>query len=375
MLVDLNVRPLQSVVQAAQDLYVLASPESPMRALLASLAHELDLPTANPGGSAAALPVQAHYRTLIDSAANGGAAIEASLRQLAEIQQTLAKLAALPVGAALPTGGETIAAGLSAEAARLPAPVSRWLSTIAASATALRTGNVRGQAAIVYNAPGGPAQTCRASVNGRYPFAPAPVRTDMPLDEFARLFGPGGALDSFFNLQLKPFVDTTGRPWKPQSVGAVQPPISAPDLAQVQRAESIRETFFAGGRQTPAITFTIQPVALGAGTTAVTLDIGDTAIAYARGPGRATQIVWPGADVNRAARLAFQPPGNDIAETGPWALLRLFAAGRLQSGKESGSFTMTLQSGPRQASFLLRIGSVNPFAPDLLSEFRCPVVQ
>src|SRR5262249_36782192 len=50
MLADLNIVPLRSVSQAAQDLYILASPESPMRKLLASVSRQLTL-SAPPEGA------------------------------------------------------------------------------------------------------------------------------------------------------------------------------------------------------------------------------------------------------------------------------------------------------------------------------------
>ena len=49
MLADLNVVQLRSLSQAAQDLYILASPESPMRGLLASISRQLTL-SVPPGG-------------------------------------------------------------------------------------------------------------------------------------------------------------------------------------------------------------------------------------------------------------------------------------------------------------------------------------
>ena len=54
MLADLNVVQLRSLSQAAQDLYILASPQSPMRNLLVSIARQLSLslpPDCQPSGS------------------------------------------------------------------------------------------------------------------------------------------------------------------------------------------------------------------------------------------------------------------------------------------------------------------------------------
>jgi len=55
MLADLNLAPLRSLTQAAQDLYIVASEHSPMRALLASAARQLNL-SEGPGEHVAAGP-------------------------------------------------------------------------------------------------------------------------------------------------------------------------------------------------------------------------------------------------------------------------------------------------------------------------------
>ena len=43
LLQDINVVPLRSLPQSAQDLYILASPQSPMKALLTAIARQLAL--------------------------------------------------------------------------------------------------------------------------------------------------------------------------------------------------------------------------------------------------------------------------------------------------------------------------------------------
>ena len=53
MLADLNIVPLRSPEQAVQELYILASPQSPMRDLLASIARQLTLSQPPSGGAVA----------------------------------------------------------------------------------------------------------------------------------------------------------------------------------------------------------------------------------------------------------------------------------------------------------------------------------
>jgi type VI secretion system protein ImpL len=424
MLQDLDVVPLRSLTQAAQDLYILSSPQSPMKDLLGSIARQLTLskpPAAAPGaagaaadlaakaqgaataavsqeasrvtallggqtGAAPALPpgheIDERYQALRDLAGNGpGAPIDRVVKLLNDLQQQLAKLAAAPLGAAPPpvaTGNDPTLA-LRAEAQRQPQPVARWLLAMASSGTVLRGGGARQQVAAAYNGTGGPAALCPVAVNGRFPFVPDST-LETPLDDFAKLFAPGGLIDGFFNTQLRPYVDMSGSVWKPQAADGVAAPVSPADLAQFQRAASIRDLFFAPGSTTPAVRFDITPSKLDDGATQVTLDFDGTAVTYSHGPPRSTQITWPGPSRMQNVRLVFEPPPpGDTgvrSDAGPWAMFRMFNRGTLKQAGSPERYTLTYQIGARQAVFELRAGSVlNPFAPGLLQDFRCPTVQ
>ena len=156
LLADLQVVPLRSVSQAAQDLFVLRSPQSPMRALLTAVAHQVSLAGAAPADGAASLAmarlpgpaaeagpgkaVTAHYRALLDLVGDGpGAPLDQALRSLTDVQQTLSKLAAAPIGAQAPVQGDPAAALLN-DAKRWTPPLGRWLRAIATDAAALQAG-------------------------------------------------------------------------------------------------------------------------------------------------------------------------------------------------------------------------------------------
>ena len=332
MLADLGVAPVSSIGQAAQALYIFASPESPVRALLRSMAAQLQ------GGPA-------RYGPLVALASGDGAALERALRLVADVQQPLAKIAALPVGTALPPGGEDIAVALLADAVREPAPFGRWLSSLGNGALALRTGNARRQASLAYNAPGGPAGACAAAVT-RYPFVAGGAA--LPLDEFMRVFGPGGALDGAVNTVLKPYLDTSVRPWKP----AAGSPLAAADAAQFGRAAMIRDVASFRADITPR---------------RGRLSVGGTAVE----PGRSTQIAWPPAE---GAPLEATLMGDaSVHEEGPWALHRLVARGRLEAGRP-GHLTWSLGGAVFDVALPGERASANPFAPGLFTEFRCPAV-
>jgi type VI secretion system protein ImpL len=407
MLADLNVVPLRSLTQAAQDLYILASPQSPMRDLLASVSSRVNLVKPPPApvsagsapndpaaarlrsifdalpGQPAQLPlgheVDQHFKPLRDLVTEGQ--LDQVLKVLSDLQQQLAKMAAAPIGAAAPTlpSGNDPTLALRTEAERQPQPLSRWLGGIASAGIVLRGGGARQQVAAAFNGAGGPGTLCPIAVNGRFPFTPG-AAIETPLGDFGKLFAPGGLLDGFFNTQLRPYVDTSPKNWTPQPADGVSAPISPADVAQFQLAAVIRDLFFAGGGTTPSVRFDITPAALDGGATQVLLDLDGTSIVYAHGPTRSTQVTWPDPNHMQSVRLVFDPPPSGKsgvwAESGPWAMFRLFARGGLEQAGSPENYRLTFQIGERQAVFDLRAGSVlNPFAPGLLQRFRCPSVQ
>ena len=416
LLRDLDLAPMPSLQQAAQDLFILSSPQSPIKQLLTAVARQLQLsqPLVPPGAAAAkaagavkavtgaatssaarlqsllgrtAAPpppppgqaVDQHYAPLIAYVGAGpGAPIDGTLKLMNDLQQQLAQLAAAPPGGAAPAAaaGADPAGLLQAEAGRDPQPVSRWLQSLSVRGNTLRGGGARAQAAAAFSGPGGPGLLCRQAVEGRYPFFPA-SRSAIPLADFGRLFAPNGLLDSYFNTQLRPFVDTSGPTWRAQAVSGVAPPVSAGALAQFQRAAMIRDLFFAGGGTLPSVSFTITPVSLDNTSQQVTLELGPQTITYAHGPLQPTQVTWPGAGGMLTARVVFDPPPpggtGTLQASGPWALFQLFDKGNLQQGSSSDRYRLTFQLGPRQAVFEIQAASVlNPFAPGMLQAFRCP---
>jgi type VI secretion system protein ImpL len=420
--------------QSVQTLYVLSSPQSPMRDMLTGVVKQLMLtqappvtPTAAGAAQAAAAAVSSgtsrlqgllggqstpaeppgkaiedKYDALIKFVGKGpGAPIDAVLKVMSDLQQQLEKLNNPTPGVpASPGGAGNAIAQLRAEAARAPEPVHRWLSAMVGDSSASGSGgggtgggapaaaggaipkqlNAAAKKATVeaFNAPDGPANLCQKAVGGRYPFV-AGSSNDIPLDDFARLFAPGGMLDTFFNTQLRPFVNMAGTTWRLQPAGEVAPPISAADLAQFQRAASIRDLFFGPGGKDPAVRFDITPLTADNVTKQVTIDLGYQQIVYSHGPVRPVTISWPGANRIISARLAFDPPpstGAPVIQTsGPWALFRLFDKGTLRSTGSADRYNLEFNLGDRQASFEIRAGSVlNPLAPGLLRAFQCPAL-
>jgi type VI secretion system protein ImpL len=404
LLQDLEVAPLRSVPQAAQDLFILGAPQSPMKELLTAMARQLALAGAPqaaapagtavaavmagaaPGQAAAGSEVDEYFKPLRDLVAvTTGTPIDQVLKRINDLQQQMAKLAAAgPVTAAQTVaslGNEPLVA-LRAEARKQPQPMGRWLQSIGEASTALRggAGGARQQVIAAYNGSSGPAALCPLAVNGRFPFV-AGSTLDTPVEDFAKLFAPGGLIDGFFNTQLRPFVDATGNPWKGQSADGVAPPVSAADIVQFQRAAVIRTMFFAPGSTTVAVRFDVTPVSLDAGASRVSLELDGASVVHTQGaPPRSTEIIWPGPDRLQSVRLVFDPPppgGTGVlAENGPWSMFRLFGRGTLAPASAPGRYTLTFTLGNRRAVFDLKpAAAINPFALAVLQDFRCPSVR
>jgi type VI secretion system protein ImpL len=390
LLGDLTLAPLTGQDKTIRDLYVLSSPQSPLRDLLTAIAHELQfsppadpkatqpagqegdkrlanlvagaaLANAAPAPSAALRGIEAHFRPLLDLVGSGGAApLDNVLHVINGLQQVLAATA--PGGAPVPVAprgsGDPVQL-LLAEAARQPVPVAVWLRQIATSGSAILANATRDAVSAASADCTDLQALCRSVVDGHFPFDPE-SGTDAPIDDFARLFGPGGQLDSYFQVHIEP------------SVVGILAPVDAAPVASFQRVAAIRDAFFPSGGE-PQVSFSLSPAA-GSDTTA-TLMIGGTPVG--KDAGRPTAFTWPGADNLSAASLSFGgQPVPTLQASGPWALFRFFAQGRLSPTRNPTVFDLAFDAGGHRAAFTLQADSLhNPFARNLLRGFRCPVVR
>ena len=376
MLADLDPAPARSLTQAAQDYYILASPHSPMRTLLAGAAAELapaaGLAPDTPGRQRLAA-IDEQFRPLRALFGTGGAVpFDLVMRPLSDLQQQLAKQAAAATKP--PTPADDPAIALRTEARRQPQPLSRWLLAIATGGAALRDGGPGGAMVLAWNAVGGGGVLCPAVITAKYPFV-ANAAADATLDEFTRLLGPGGAIDAFVNTQLKPYLDTTTRPWKLQAVEGQPAPVTAADLAQFQRAAAIRDLFFPGGSARLQVRFDVIPGTLDAGIASARLELGGVTIMATRDvAARPASLNWPGTSSQLGtAHLAIaSTPPLQIDTSGPWATFRLLSRARVSPSGDRGA--LLFGEAGQQARFTLR-ATPNPFNTPVLTDFRCPAVQ
>jgi len=263
---------------------------------------------------------------------------------------------------------------VKAEAARLPEPIRSLLNTLSVSGTKAALDITRSNIGNSINAEIG--EFCRQAISGRYPFARGSSR-DVTQEDFARVFAPGGLFDAFFQKNLVNFVDTSTRPWSFKKIDGASMGADSSTLLQFQHAAVIRDTFFRGGGNVPALRLDFKPVEMDATITQFTLDVDGQLVKYAHGPQIPSSIQWPGPRGSTQVRVALTPVSasglSGDTKEGPWALFRLFDKQQIEQAGAPERFKATFNVDNRKAVFLVTASSVrNPFRLPDLQEFSCP---
>jgi type VI secretion system protein ImpL len=215
---------------------------------------------------------------------------------------------------------------------------------------------------------------CRQATDGRYPLAAGSTRDAAP-DDFARVLGPGGAIDDFFAKNLQNSIDATGPTWRwrpeAKSLGI---PADVPVV--FQNAAQIRDAFFRDGGHDVSVRFSVKLLTLDPAVKRFVLDVdGQQFVASSDSPAQPASFQWQGGKAAGQAHVDVDPapPASSPAlhAGGPWALLRLLDSAQVKPTAQPDHFTVAFDAG--QTVLELDANSVsNPFRPGLLSHFRCP---
>jgi type VI secretion system protein ImpL len=407
LLSDLAIVSFKSSEHAVETLNSLAGPNSPLRLILVAAAKETTLTAppppegglvsaeasaeaavkqklaqstrlggalTSPAASAAPPPgkfIDDRFQNLHELVAGTPAPIDQTITTLNKVYEQLQITSLSPYELQQPVVGgarATAILDLKREASRLPAPVGEWVTPIVDRVGKIDKLGERARIEQLWKSSVLP--TCRQVLTNRFPFergAPGEVA----LQDFTRLFAPGGLVDDFFKTNLKSYVDASTQPWRWQNVDLG---ISSSVLAQFQRAERIRDAFFGGGSGGPLVRFEMQLTALDPSLTQIALELDGQTATFAPGPAHPQALQWPGQGAG-LARVTFTPPtSGTLLMTGPWAWFRLLDQSDVRRTTLSDRFTVRIANDGKGASFEVRAASVvNPFIlRGELSAFRCP---
>ncbi|WP_118178749.1 type VI secretion system membrane subunit TssM [Paraburkholderia phosphatilytica] len=409
LLNDIATVPFNGVETGARVANVLAAPDSPLRAFTLAAAQETTLGTVKTGGSlteqgVAALtgkldavkkrlenalgnqsdetappppaqlnPVDAHFQALHDLAGKPGAPGPVPLdTQLAALKDAAAYLEAADSarrqGLPPPPGDALNKLKLAAQGA--PAPIATVADQVATGGASLMVGGERARLNMLWQA--NVAQLCRQALAGRYPLVRSSTRDAAP-DDFARILGPGGLIDDFFQKNLVSFVDMSGPQWRWRA-GTDSLGIPADVLVQFQRAAQIRDALFRAGGRDVSVRFTIKPLTLDPAVTQFTLDVDGQQLVVKPGDLQPMVFQWPSGKGTGQAHVEFTPTGSGPAvhTDGPWALLHLMDDAHIEPTAQPDRFKLNFDSDGHQVTLELDASSVvNPFRRGVLDQFRC----
>ena len=209
---------------------------------------------------------------------------------------------------------------------------------------------------------------CAKFVDNKYPFWN--VQTDLPLEDFAAVFGPGGLFDAFFSEHLANYVDTSGARW---TLGEGAPPIAERVLSQVRSARMIRDMFFPHGSKMPRVEFSLWFANLDPRVTRFFLTVEGVAADIKRGSASAKQrLSWPG----NSPGFLYQFEGGTYKlpkqDGRVWAWFRLINATGTAVGGQPVRLQLRDDQGYQVDAFVeVSNATGNPFSDRTWRQFRC----
>ncbi|EDT2963772.1 type VI secretion system membrane subunit TssM [Salmonella enterica subsp. enterica] len=253
----------------------------------------------------------------------------------------------------------------------LPAPLNRWVGKLADQAwhvvmvEAVHYMEVDWRDNVV--------KPFSEQLGNSYPFNPRATQ-DASLDAFERFFKPDGILDTFYQQNLKLFIENDlSLEDGDNSNGVI---IREDVIRQLDTAQKIRDIFFSkqNGLGTQ---FAVETVSLSGNKRRSVLNLDGQLVDYSQGRNYTAHLVWPNnmREGNESKLTLVGASGGaprSISFTGPWAQFRLFGAGQL-TGVQDGNFTVRFNVDSGAMVYRVHTDTEdNPFSGGLFSQFRLP---
>jgi type VI secretion system protein ImpL len=222
----------------------------------------------------------------------------------------------------------------------------------------------------------GPLPFCRNAIQERYPIkrgASGAIR----IDDFSRFFGYNQIMDSFFNEHLRPYIDTSQRPWTRRMAGSSPIRLSDAALRVFEQADAIKQTFFGFGGSQPAVGFNLTPLDMSASIGRFILNLEGTEISWEHGPQIPAFLQWPGPNPGSEVRLEMRNAQTGqthmLRQQGPWAWFRILDNANVRPTDEQEHFEVEFNIDGNVVFYeLVARSAYNPFRFEELERFSCP---
>jgi len=310
------------------------------------------------------------------------AAITMALMKLSQLQEMVnsINLASDPnqkafelVKARYQNGAENAITALNRYAKNSPKPIKRWLNTIADDTWKVILGAAHQHINSEWK-----SQVYRPyldGIAGRYPIAEN-AENDIALYDFVEFFKPGGQVDAFYLLYIKPFINVK-RKWTNKSIDKRSLGFSSTTLLQVKRALEIKNVLFRENAEVPSLTFSLKPSSMPKNDVRFMLEVGENRLKYSHGPKFWKSLNWSANNEQSRVRIMFEDLDEQqysLSFDGPWAWFRLLANSKLTKTGSSSTYIVTFSiKNEHKIAYKIKAKSVNnPFEKQLLNLFKSP---
>ena len=249
----------------------------------------------------------------------------------------------------------------------LPAPLNRWVGKLADQAwhvvmiEAVRYMEVDWRDNVV--------KPFNEQLADAYPFNPR-AQQDASLDAFERFFKPDGTLDSFYQQNLKLFMENDLSLEDGDNSVIIREDISQ----QLETAQKIRDIFFSRQNGLGA-QYAVETVSLSGNKRRSVLNLDGQLVDYSQGRNFTAHLVWPNnmreGNESKLTLVGGSSP-RSMSFIGPWAQFRLLGAGQLTSVQD-GTFSVRFNVDGGAMVYRVHTDTQdNPFSGGLFSQFRLP---
>jgi len=256
------------------------------------------------------------------------------------------------------------------ETTQLPPPMSGMVAALTGKSQALVASGTKGALDDQYQQ--AVAKDCADYTRGRYPFVSG-SRSDIPVQNFAELFGYGGRFDAFYKQSLDKLVDASGRNWVWKTgPGAVSG--SPGMLAQMQQADTIKQMYFRNNGSAPEVDFTLLAPTLDAGIGKLVITVDGQKYEYQPGGATSMAMKWPGPQPGHVSISAYDTAGTLLSTfdyQGDWAFFHALEAANLQKQSDL-RYVASFNFGGHTAKVTIQADNLkNPFLSSAVQRFRC----
>lgn len=258
-------------------------------------------------------------------------------------------------------------------AKEMPKPVAQWLTQMADNSWEIILEEA--QAHIQQNYAQLIHQPYQLTIAARYPFANS--EQDTNLADFNAFFHKGGAVASFYQNTLAPFVTYSHDTMKVRLINGKGLNLSAEFLHQFANAIQIKNTFYTQSQKNLSVGFSLSPFELDASAQQAEFNFGANKLLYRHGPRQKSSLQWPTKDERQYVSFVLKDlAGTKVVKhqsTGPWALFRLLDSFKVDQYKGKDVLKIDLQNKGMNAQYLLHAERTpNPFDRRLLNQFTLP---